>query len=63
MTQAIKVKNFLTKSLINSNVIKLDSNLTKKGCSYGVEFDCGSIYTVESLLTGSSIKYNQILNI
>ena len=63
MTQAIKVKNFLENSYINCEIIKLDSNMTKKGCSYGVEFQCINYYKVNSLLENSDIKYNQILNI
>ena len=63
MTQAFKVKNALSTSYINSEVIKLDSEMSKKGCSYGVEFDCINLQAVDRLLSKSNIKYNQILNI
>ena len=63
MTQAFKIKKTLSASYINCEVIKLDSIMTKKGCSYGVKFDCINFSLVEDLLLKYKINYNQILNI
>ena len=63
MTQAMKVKKILSSTFINSEIIKLDSNMSKKGCAYGVRFDCINFYKVEGLLRNANVKYNQILNI
>lgn len=61
MTYAIKAKKLLSQNYINSEIIKLDPAMTKKGCSYGVEFDCVNLYLAEKLLKESNIKYSQII--
>ena len=63
MTQALKVKKTLSASYSPCDVIKLDSSMSKKGCSYGVKFDCINFSSVENTLLKSQIAYNQILNI
>lgn len=60
MTYAIKAKKVLSQHNIQSEIIKLDSSLTQKGCLYGITFDCSSIYAVENILKNNNVKYSQI---
>ena len=61
MTYAIKAKKALSQNNINSEIIKLDPSLSKKGCLYGIKFDCTNYYAVESILNSNNVKYSQIL--
>ena len=61
MTYAIKAKKVRSQYNINTEIIKLDSSLAKKGCLYGVEFDCKNIYAVENILKNSNVNYSQII--
>ena len=36
MTMALKAKKTLTESYIECEIIKLEPNMTKKGCAYGI---------------------------
>ena len=63
MTHAIKAKKALNAMYIDANIIKLDANMTKKGCAYGVEFDCVNLYAAENTLIKNRIQYNQIFNL
>jgi len=40
MTYAIKGENVLKKNNIPTKIVKLSSNMTKKGCAYGLKIDC-----------------------
>ena len=61
MTYAIKAKKALSNYYINSEIVKLNSNQSKNGCSYGVKFDKINLYAAENALKKSGIKYTQIL--
>ncbi|MBQ8545836.1 MAG: DUF3343 domain-containing protein [Clostridia bacterium] len=63
MTQAMKAKKALLNAYIDASVIKLDADLSKKGCSYGVKFDCVNLYAAENTLLKNRIQYNQIINL
>lgn len=62
MTYALKAKRALASHYINSEIIKLDSSVTKNGCAYGVKFDCINLYSAENALKSQNIKYSQILS-
>ncbi len=62
MTYALKAKRALASYYINSEIIKLDSSITKNGCAYGVKFDCINLYSAENALKSQNIKYSQILS-
>lgn len=61
MTYAIKAQKILSNYYISSEIIKLDTTLSKKGCSYGVKFDCINLYSAEKALNNNNIKYSQII--
>ncbi len=61
MTYAIKAKKVLAQYYINSEIIKLDSSMMKKGCNYGIKFDCINLYAVEKALKEHNVKYSQII--
>lgn len=63
MTYAIKAQRALSSNYINSEIIKLDSNMTKKGCSYGVRFDCINLQVAERALKSHGVKYSQIITV
>ena len=50
MTYAIKAKKTLSQYNICSEIVKLDPSFSKKGCLYGIKFDCTNIYAVENIL-------------
>jgi hypothetical protein len=61
MTYALKAKRALASFYINSEVVKLDTSMTKNGCAYGVKFDCINLYAAENALKSHNISYSQIL--
>lgn len=61
MTYALKAKRALASYYINSEIVKLDSDMTKNGCAYGVEFDCINLYAAENALRTNNVNYSQIL--
>ena len=63
ITLAMKAKRTLNKYNIRSEVIKLDPDMTPKGCAYGIEFDCLSLYSVTDVLNKSRINYSEIINL
>lgn len=63
MTYAMKAKKALNDHYINADIIKLDPNMTKKGCAYGVRFDCVNLSAVQDVLRNGSIKYTELINL
>ena len=50
MTIALKAKKALEESYIDCEIIKLEPNMTKKGCAYGIKFNCVNINSLENVL-------------
>ena len=63
MTVAIKAKNALEEAYIDCEIIKLDSNMTKKGCAYGIKFNCININSLENVLKKKRVNYTEILRL
>lgn len=63
MTYAIKAKKVFDRYLIYTEIIKLEPHMTKKGCNYGVKFECININAVEDALKNNSVKYTEIINL
>ena len=55
MTQAIKAQRLLASAAIPSDVIKLDSGAAMRGCTYGIEFACGQLNNVKTVLANSGM--------
>ena len=63
MTTAIKAKKALNEFYIDCEIIKLEPNMTKKGCAYGIKFDCINTYSVENVLNEKRVKYSEIFRL
>ena len=61
MTYAFKAKKALDDSLIESEIIKLEPQMTKKGCAYGISFNCINLENVQCALKKFSIRYSEIV--
>ncbi len=63
MTIAIKAQKALSKENISCEIIRLEPSMTKKGCAYGIKFNCLSLYAVENALNSNKIKYSEIISL
>jgi len=63
MTYAIKAKKALNDYYIDAEIIKLDTNMTKKGCAYGVRFDCVNLVAAQEALKKWSVKYTELIRL
>ncbi len=63
MTHALKAKKALDDFYIDSEIIKLEPNMTKKGCAYGVQFNCVNLNSVYDALRKWSVKYTELIRI
>ncbi len=61
MTYALKAQKALSNYYISSEIIKLEAHMTKKGCAYGIKFDCMNLYAAENALKEFGVKYTQII--
>ncbi len=63
MTHAIKAKKALEDFYIDCEIVKLEPNMTKKGCAYGVRFNCvNTNYVIDAMKKGN-VRYTELLNI
>lgn len=63
MTHAVKARNTLYDSGIYSEIIKLEPNMTKRGCAYGISFDCINLTLAKDALIKSKIKFTEVLTL
>lgn len=63
MTVALKVKKAFDEAYIDCKIIKLEPHMTKKGCAYGIEFDCINVYSAENVLSKKRVKYTEIFEL
>ncbi len=63
VTYAMKLKKQLERSGVFSEVIKVDSRRTDKGCTYGVRLDSRYIYDAVNVLKKYGINYSVITDI
>lgn len=61
MTHAIKAKKVLESSGIRSEIVSLDSSVTKRGCAYGVSFPCNMTERVQAILHKYNLDYGEII--
>ena len=61
MTAALKATQELAKYGIRVEVIGLSANETRRGCAYGISFDCNAINEVRNALKKSGITVSQYL--
>ena len=61
MTHAIKAKKALEEYFIDSEIVKLDPTMTKKGCAYGVKFNCVNLDSANNAFKRFSIRYTELI--
>ncbi len=55
-TYANKAQKCLSNAVIQSRIVKLNSDMNKNGCSYGIEFPCEQLKNVKNALENAGIK-------
>lgn len=63
MTVALKARKVLNEAYIDCEIIKLEPHMTKKGCAYGIKFNCINIYSIENVLNEKRVKYTEIFRL
>jgi len=56
MTQAIGAQRALASAAIQSEVIKADSSLTRRGCAYALTYSCLQDKNVRQVLQNAGIR-------
>jgi hypothetical protein len=51
----------LAHSGINSCIVKIDPNLTKRGCSFAISYDCAYTERVKKIFNNKAIDYGDII--
>lgn len=55
VTTALKAQRALSAAAIPSNVIKIESSSSRRGCAYGIEFACNQMNNVRTVLSGAGV--------
>lgn len=63
MTYSIKLNNALKEKFIESEIIKLEPKMTKRGCAYGVKINSVNLDAALNVMQSKSIKYSEIINL
>jgi hypothetical protein len=63
MTYATKAKRLLWSAGINCEISSLSQELTRRGCAYGVKFDCRFTESVRTILNENGFRSSEILTI
>ena len=61
LTLAQKAARVLKKENIASEVVKVDSTRTRRGCSWGIAFDESKLYGVRMIFSNNSIAEREII--
>lgn len=59
VTQSMKAKRILAEYSIPVNTTKLSTSRDKRGCVYGIEFNCSQKSNVDRILSGSGISFEE----
>ena len=60
-TSAQRAKNTLKSFRINSKVVSVDPNLTKRGCSYGLSFSSSVKNEALAILKSRNIDFGEVI--
>lgn len=61
VTESLKAQRLLLKFTIDSSVIKADSSVSQRGCTYGLEYDCKQGERIKRILYESGINVSKHL--
>ena len=62
LTLCIKAQRTLNENGIEALVVKLDPSFTRRGCAYGIEFDCRMAHTVRAVLSKANVRATQYID-
>lgn len=63
MTLSIKAKKALLAIGIDSEIVRLEPQMTHKGCAYGISFSCVNLQAVQDALRGKGLEYSEIIRL
>jgi hypothetical protein len=63
MTLSIKAKKILSSIGIDSEIIRLEPQMTHKGCAYGIKFNCINLNSVQDALKSKNLEYSDIIRL
>ena len=61
VNHAIRSEKLLANNGINTKIVKLQPNKTKKGCAYGLELNCKDVPAAITFLDNAGVPYSEIL--
>ena len=61
LTLAQKAARVLKSENISAEVVKVDSTRTRRGCSWGVAFDEGKLFSVRMAFSNNSLAEREII--
>ncbi|MBR4072062.1 MAG: DUF3343 domain-containing protein [Clostridia bacterium] len=61
MTGAIKIRDALIRGGIYAEIVSVDASITRRGCAYGVSFQCSKVPQVKRILNVKRIEYGEIM--
>ncbi len=56
LTYSIKAQRILQENYIHTDVVKLDSKNSRRGCAYGIEINCNEEENIRNILSKSRIS-------
>ena len=61
LTYAMKAKRVLSDAGIAADIVKPSTPQSKRGCEYGISFDCSALDDVKRILTGAGVRPRRYL--
>lgn len=61
LTYAIKAERILAELGVSARVVKLDASVSRRGCEYGISFDCRDLPYVKTALKSAGISARRYL--
>ena len=61
LTLAMKAKSALDEAGVYCKIVKLDPSMTRRGCAYGIEYDCENHRAVRSAFNTAKISVSSYI--
>ena len=61
LTLAMKAKSALDAASLYCKIVKLDPSMTRRGCAYGIEYDCENHKAVRSAFNTAKISVSSYI--
>lgn len=59
VTQAMKARRILAEYSIPANTTKISTSQNKRGCVYGIEFNCTQMTNIRRILGNAGISFEE----